>query len=62
MPESVRWLAAKGRFAEARAEVAKQLGLPLRSVPLPTVPPATQPRGRLSELLHHPRMFWETVI
>jgi putative MFS transporter len=62
VPESVRWLAAKGRFAEARAEVAKQLGLALRSVPLPTVPPATQPRGRLSELLHHPRMFWETVI
>ncbi len=31
-------------------------------MPLPTVPPATQPRGRLSELLHHPRMFWETVI
>ena len=62
VPESVRWLAAKGRFAEARAEVAQQLGLPLRSVPLPTVPPATQPRGRLSELLHYPRMFWETVI
>ncbi len=62
VPESVRWLAAKGRFAEARAEVAQQLRLPLRSVPLPTVPPATQPRGRLSELLHHPRMFWETVI
>jgi MFS transporter, putative metabolite:H+ symporter len=62
VPESVRWLAAKGRFAQARAGVAQQLGLPLRSVPLPTVPPATQPRGRLSELLHHPRMFWETVI
>ncbi len=29
VPESVRWLTAKGRFAEARAEVAKQLELPL---------------------------------
>jgi MFS transporter, putative metabolite:H+ symporter len=62
VPESVRWLAAKGRFAEARAEVAKHLGLPLRSVPLPTVPPATQPRGSLAELYHHPRMFWETIL
>jgi putative MFS transporter len=61
VPESVRWLAAKGRFAEARAGVARQLGLPLQSVPLPTVPPATQPRGRLSELLQQPRMFFETI-
>ena len=62
VPESVRWLAAKGRFAEARAEVAKHLDLPLRSVPLPAVAPATQPRGKLSELYHHPRMFWETIL
>src|SRR5262249_5071414 len=27
VPESVRWLAAKGRFTEARAEVAKHLGV-----------------------------------
>ncbi len=62
VPESVRWLAAKGRFAEARAEVAKHLDLPLRSVPLPVVAPANQPRGKLSELYHHPRMFWETIL
>ncbi len=61
-PESVRWLAAKGRFAEARAGVAKQLGLPLREVPLPTVPPATVPRGNLLDLLSQPRMFWETIL
>lgn len=61
VPESVRWLAAKGRFAEARAEVAKHLGLPLASVPLPTVVPAVQPRGKLSELFQQPRMFFETV-
>jgi putative MFS transporter len=61
-PESVRWLAAKGRFAEARAGVAKQLGLPIADVPLPTVPPAVLPRGNLLDLLAHPRMFWETVL
>jgi putative MFS transporter len=62
VPESVRWLAAKGRFAQARAEVAQHLGLPLQSVPLPTIRPATQPRGKLSELYQHPRMFWETML
>ncbi len=58
----MRWLAAKGRFAEARVEVAKHLDLPLSSVPLPTVAPASQPRGSLAELYHHPRMFWETIL
>ncbi|MGC2521301.1 MAG: MFS transporter, partial [Stellaceae bacterium] len=33
VPESVRWLTAKGRFAEARGEVAKHLALPLQAVP-----------------------------
>lgn len=61
-PESVRWLAAKGRFAEARAEVAKHLGVPLRSVPLPTVAPVTVPRGNLADLLSQPRMFLETML
>jgi len=61
-PESVRWLAAKGRFAEARAGVAKHLGLPLDRVPLPTVAPSSPPSGNLLELLQHPRMFWETVL
>lgn len=61
VPESVRWLAAKGRFAEARAEVAKHLGLPLDRVPLPTVAPAVPPRASLSELFEQPRMFFETV-
>jgi putative MFS transporter len=62
VPESVRWLVAKGRFTEARAEIAKHLGLPLQSVPLPTQAPTTQPRGRLSELYQRPSLFWETVI
>jgi putative MFS transporter len=62
VPESVRWLAAKGRFSAARAEVAKYLGAPLQSVPLPTQTPAAEPRGRLSELYRRPALFWETVV
>jgi putative MFS transporter len=61
-PESVRWLAAKGRFAEARAGVARHLDLPQQQVPLPTVAPATVPRGNLLDLLSQPRMFWETIL
>jgi MFS family permease len=49
-PESVRWLTAKGRFAEARAGVARHLGLPLDRVPLPTISPVTPPRGNLLDL------------
>ncbi len=62
VPESARWLTAKGRFAQARANVAKQLGIPLRSVPLPATLPATVPRGRLSDLWAQPRHFWETLL
>jgi MFS transporter, putative metabolite:H+ symporter len=61
-PESARWLAAKGRFAAARAEVARHLGRPLDSVPLPTIPPAAPPRGNLLDLLSQPRMFAETIL
>ena len=62
VPESVRWLVAKGRFTEARAEVAKHLDLPPASVPLPTQAPAAPPRGRLAELYGQQSLFWETVI
>ena len=63
VPESVRWLTAKGRFAEARAEVAKQLELPLNSVPLPTIQPTAQPRASLTELFTvNPRLFWQTIV
>ncbi len=62
VPESVRWLTAKGRFAEARAEAARALDVPLSSVPLPTVPSASPPRASLKELYEDPRLFWQTVI
>jgi putative MFS transporter len=63
VPESVRWLTAKGRFGEARAEVAKQLELPLDRVPLPTIQPAAQPRASLTELFSvNPRLFWQTIL
>lgn len=61
-PESARWLAAKGRFAEAREEVARALGRPANQLPLPTVPPSVQPRANLGELYHNPRLFWQTVV
>jgi MFS transporter, putative metabolite:H+ symporter len=63
VPESARWLTAKGRFAEARASVARQLGLPLASVPLPTIRPNAPPRAHLGELFSvNPRLFWQTLV
>jgi len=63
VPESVRWLTAKGRFAEARAEVAKQLEVSRDSVPLPTIRPTVQPRASLTELFSvNPRLFWQTIL
>jgi len=62
VPESVRWLTAKGRFTEARIGVARHLGVALQSVPLPTTMPAIVPRGRLTELLSQPRQFTETML
>jgi putative MFS transporter len=63
VPESVRWLTAKGRFAEAREEVATQLEIPLEQVPLPTIPPAVQPRASLMDLYTaNPRLFWQTIL
>ena len=62
VPESARWLAAKGRFAEARDAVARALGRSAGSLPLPTVRPAVQPRANLAELYHNPRLFWQTIL
>ena len=62
LPESARWLVAKGRFAEARTTVACTLGLPLDRVPLPAAKPAGEPGHSLAELLVRPRFFWLTII
>jgi MFS transporter, putative metabolite:H+ symporter len=58
VPESVRWLVAKGRFAEARRLVASELDVALASVPLPTVPSSNPPRASLAELWAKPRLVW----
>lgn len=64
MPESVRWLVTRGRHAEARAIVARTLGVPAQSLPLPqsTATAAAAQPTRFGELLAEPRLFWLTVI
>ena len=57
LPESARWLTAKGRFEEARITVAWILHAPVDTIPLPTVLPIVRPGARLSELLRYPRLF-----
>ena len=43
--------------------MAKQLGLPIERVPLPTMRPTVQPRASLSELYSvNPRLFWQTLL
>lgn len=62
VPESVRWLTAKGRFAEARDEAARQLGVDRDALPLPTVAPTKQPSGSLADLYRKPGLFWQTIM
>ena len=42
--------------------MARQLGLPLEQVPLPSRPPVAPPTGSIAELYRNPTRFWETVI
>jgi putative MFS transporter len=63
VPESARWLTARGRFGEARDEVARALGRSRDSLPLPTARPAAPPRANLGELWSvSPRLFWQTIL
>lgn len=63
MPESVRWLVTRGRDAEARAIVARTLGVPAQSLPLLQNPaPRAAVATRFGELLAEPRLFWLTII
>ncbi len=61
-PESARWLAARGRFGEARAAVARHLGVALERVPLPASRPTIEPRASLADLYASPRLFWQTLL
>lgn len=58
VPESVRWLAAKGRFTEARTLVARHLGVAAETLPLPTTRPTNPPRANLAELWAKPRLVF----
>ncbi len=60
-PESVRWLLTQNRFADARREAARQLGVPLEQVELPTSAPLPVPPVPLTELLRDQRRFWWVV-
>ncbi len=62
VPESVRWLIAKGRFQEAQETVASLLSLPLSEVPRPSALPVAPPRASLAELYARPRLFWLTLL
>ena len=58
VPESVRWLAAKGRFTEARTLVARHLDVVAETLPLPTVRPTHPPRANLADLWSKPRLVF----
>jgi putative MFS transporter len=67
MPESVRWLVSRGRFAEARRIVARALKVrpdalaETSNAGIGTDSAAPQ-RTRFADLLAQPKLFWLTVI
>jgi putative MFS transporter len=62
MPESVRWLLSRDRFADARNAAALQLGVLPESLPMPTGKKQPAPPVPLRELLQNRRAFWLIVI
>jgi putative MFS transporter len=62
LPESVRWLAARGRIDEARAEVARRFGTAVIGVPPAAARSTLPPRTSLAELYADPRLFWQTIL
>ncbi|HEY1257942.1 MAG TPA: MFS transporter [Stellaceae bacterium] len=62
LPESVRWLAAKGRIEAARNEAAKYVGAAIDRVPLRAAKPSAEPRASLAELYADPQLFWQTIL
>ena len=63
-PESVRWLASRGRGAEARRIVARTLKVPEESLPLATgaAPSGRAQQSSFADLFAQPKLFWLTVI
>jgi MFS transporter, putative metabolite:H+ symporter len=67
VPESVRWLVARGRNAEARRIVARALKVSPDTLPRPAGIAASAiagraPATRFADLFDQPRLFWLTLI
>jgi putative MFS transporter len=58
VPESARWLLTQNRFAEARKAAARQMGVPIERVALPSSPPVAIKPVPMSELLKDQKRFW----
>jgi putative MFS transporter len=63
-PESVRWLVARGRHAEARKIVARAMKVSQDTLPLTAAPAANhrQLESTFTDLFAQRRLFWLTII